>query len=169
MGHIYSTVMDAIYLAAMWIAGLALIVMTLIIPVGIFARYVLNDGLSWPEPVAILCMVTFSFVGAAVGYRARSHIAVNMLTDRLSPAMKKLCAKLAELMMMVISLFIFYYSLQLCLELWEQPVAEFPLITAGQTYLPMPIGSLVTLLFIVESLFRGTQEHRPIVMLGNTD
>jgi hypothetical protein len=58
-----------------------------------FSRYVLNRGESWPEPVAIICMVTFTFIGAAVGYRAGSHIAVNMLTDRLPETLKILCAR----------------------------------------------------------------------------
>jgi TRAP-type C4-dicarboxylate transport system permease small subunit len=35
-------------------------------------------------------MVTFTFIGAAVSYRAGSHIAVNMLTDRLPDAEKPL-------------------------------------------------------------------------------
>jgi TRAP-type C4-dicarboxylate transport system permease small subunit len=30
----------------------------------------------------------FTFIGAAVGYRAGSHIAVNMLTDRLPDTLK---------------------------------------------------------------------------------
>ena len=83
MGECYSSVMDFLYRVSMWIAGIALLVMVAIIPIGIFARYVLNNALSWPEPVAILCMVTFTFIGAAVSYRAGSHIAVSMVIDRL--------------------------------------------------------------------------------------
>ena len=80
MGECYSSVMDFLYRVSMWIAGVALLVMVAIIPIGIFARYVLNNALSWPEPVAILCMVTFTFIGAAVSYRAGSHIAVSLAT-----------------------------------------------------------------------------------------
>ncbi|HEY4469453.1 MAG TPA: TRAP transporter small permease subunit, partial [Klebsiella sp.] len=79
MSGYYSSVMDVLYRISMWISGLALLVMVSIIPVGIFARYVMHNALSWPEPVAILCMVTFTFIGAAVSYRAGSHIAVNMV------------------------------------------------------------------------------------------
>lgn len=51
MGECYSSVMDVLYRISMWIAGLALLVMVAVIPVGIFARYVMNSALSWPEPV----------------------------------------------------------------------------------------------------------------------
>lgn len=160
--------MDILYRLSMWVAGLALLVMVAIIPVGIFARYVMNSALSWPEPVAIICMVAFTFIGAAVSYRAGSHIAVSMMTDRLSEPLRKACFLLADLMLMAISLFILWYSATLCAELWEQPVAEFPLFTAGESYLPLPIGSAITLLFIVEKMLFGAQYHRPVVMLGSS-
>ncbi|APZ04784.1 TRAP transporter small permease [Kosakonia cowanii] len=168
MAERYSLLMDILYRLSMWVAGLALLVMVAIIPVGIFARYVMNSALSWPEPVAIICMVTFTFIGAAVSYRAGSHIAVTMMTDRLSEPLRKVCFLLADLMLMAISLFILWYSATLCAELWEQPVAEFPLFTAGESYLPLPIGSAITLLFIVEKMLFGAQYHRPVVMLGSS-
>jgi len=168
MAERYSLLMDILYRLSMWVAGIALLVMVAIIPIGIFARYVLNSALSWPEPVAIICMVTFTFIGAAVSYRAGSHIAVTMMTDRLSEPLRKICFLLADLMLMAISLFIFWYSATLCAELWEQPVAEFPLFTAGESYLPLPIGSAITLLFIVEKMLFGAQYHRPVVMLGSS-
>ncbi|WP_270221542.1 TRAP transporter small permease [Kosakonia cowanii] len=168
MAERYSLLMDILYRLSMWVAGIALLVMVAIIPIGIFARYVLNSALSWPEPVAIICMVTFTFIGAAVSYRAGSHIAVTMMTDRLSEPLRKICFLLADLMLMAISLFILWYSATLCAELWEQPVAEFPLFTAGESYLPLPIGSAITLLFIVEKMLFGAQYHRPVVMLGSS-
>ncbi|MEO3741190.1 TRAP-type C4-dicarboxylate transport system, small permease component [Kosakonia oryzendophytica] len=168
MGERYSILMDILYRVSMWVAGLALLIMVAIIPVGIFARYVMNSALSWPEPVAIICMVTFTFVGAAVSYRAGSHIAVSMVTDRLSEPARKACFIVADLMLMAISLFILWYSSALCAELWEQPVAEFPLFTAGESYLPLPVGSAITLLFIIEKMLFGAQYHRQVVLLGSS-
>ncbi|MCL6742618.1 MULTISPECIES: TRAP transporter small permease [Kosakonia] len=168
MAERYSLLMDILYRISMWIAGLALLIMVAIIPVGIFARYVMNSALSWPEPVAIICMVTFTFIGAAVSYRAGSHIAVSMVTDRLSEPLRKVCFVFADLMLLAISVFILWYSTALCAELWEQPVAEFPLFTAGESYLPLPVGSAITILFIIEKMLFGAQYHRPVVMLGSS-
>ncbi|MBL0910646.1 TRAP transporter small permease, partial [Pectobacterium carotovorum] len=69
MANKYILAMDILYKIAMWVSGLALFIMTIIIPIGIFSRYIMNEGISWPEPISILCMVTFTFVGAAVSYR----------------------------------------------------------------------------------------------------
>ncbi len=167
MTPFYIKWMDRLYLLAMFVAGFSLLVMTVVIPIGIFSRYVLNRGESWPEPIAIICMVTFSFVGAAVSYRANSHIAVKMLNDRLSPALQSLCLKLVDILMLVISGLMFWYSALLCIELWEQPVAEFPILTSGESYLPLPIGSAIMILFVVERLLFGSQENRPVVLIGN--
>ncbi|MCU6667347.1 TRAP transporter small permease [Enterobacteriaceae bacterium H4N4] len=167
MSERYLKWMDRLYLLAMTVAGLSLLIMTIVIPIGIFSRYVLNRGESWPEPVAIICMVTFTFIGAAVGYRAGSHIAVNMLTDRLPAGLKALCARIVDLLMLLISLIIFWYSYLLCVELWEQPVAEFPILTSGESYLPLPVGSAILILFVLERLMFGSQENRPVVMIGN--
>jgi TRAP-type C4-dicarboxylate transport system permease small subunit len=112
-------------------------------------------------------MVTFTFIGAAVGYRAGSHIAVNMLTDRLPGALKTFCARGVDLLMLLISLIIFWYSYLLCVELWEQPVAEFPILTSGESYLPLPVGSAILILFVLERLLFGSQENRPVVLIGN--
>ncbi|CAH6661187.1 TRAP transporter small permease [Pseudocitrobacter vendiensis] len=167
MSERFSRAMDRLYMLAMWVAGLSLLLMTVVIPVGIFSRYVLNRGESWPEPIAIICMVTFTFIGAAVGYRAGSHIAVNMLTDRLPATLQKAAARLVDLLMLVVTAIMFWYSFWLCVELWEQPVAEFPLMTSGESYLPLPVGSAVLILFVIERLLFGSQEHRPVVLIGN--
>ena len=167
MSESYLKWMDRLYLLAMTVAGVSLLIMTIVIPIGIFSRYVLNRGESWPEPVAIICMVTFTFIGAAVGYRAGSHIAVNMLTDRLPAGLKALCARIVDLLMLLISLIIFWYSYLLCVELWEQPVAEFPILTSGESYLPLPVGSAILILFVLERLMFGSQENRPVVLIGN--
>ena len=123
MSELYLKWMDRLYLLAMVAAGLSLLVMTIVIPIGI-SRYVLNRGES-PEPIAIICMVTFTFIGAAVSYRAGSHIAVNMLTDRLPASLQRVCARVVDLLMLLISGLMCWYSYWLCVELWSSRWRSF--------------------------------------------
>lgn len=44
MSELYLKWMDRLYLLAMTVAGISLLVMTIVIPIGIFSRYVLNRG-----------------------------------------------------------------------------------------------------------------------------
>ena len=96
---------DVLYRACIWVAGLSILTMSLIIPWGIFARYVLGTGSSWPEPVSILLMVLFTFVGAAASYRAGAHMAVAMVTDRLDPAVRRLVGIFVQVLMILVCLF----------------------------------------------------------------
>ena len=155
--------LDTVYLACIWISGMSILAMSLIIPWGIFARYVLGAGSSWPEPVAVLLMVTFTFFGAAATYRAGGHIAVGMLTDRLPRHLQWLCAKLVDLLMIGVCLFVIIWGGKLSMEMMRQGLAELPWLPVGYTYLPLPIGSFLTLLFVLENTVAGSQNHRAVV------
>jgi TRAP-type C4-dicarboxylate transport system permease small subunit len=156
-------VMDAVYLACIWVAGAAIFFMSLIIPWGIFARYVLGTGSQWPEPIAILLMVVFTFIGAAASYRAGSHIAVAMLTDRLPASLKKMAAGFSHTVMLLLSIFMTVYGINLCSETWGQSISELSWMPVGFTYSPVPIGGFLTLLFVLEHMFFGSQSHRAVV------
>lgn len=154
---------DVIYLACIWVAGLAIVSMALIIPWGIFARYVLGSGAGWPEPVAILLMVLFTFIGAAASYRAGAHMAVTTLTDRLPDAWQPLITLLVQILMAVICLFMTIWGIKLCIATWNQFMSTLPTLRVGVSYAPIPIGGLLTLIFILERLLFGDQSHRRAV------
>lgn len=154
---------DVLYRACIWVAGLSILTMSLIIPWGIFARYVLGTGSSWPEPVSILLMVLFTFVGAAASYRAGAHMAVNMLTDRFAPPLRRLVSVLVQVLMILVCLFMTWYGFKLCVTTWNQFLASLPSVRVGMTYAPIPLGGLLTLSFVVEKLVLGDQSHRKVV------
>ena len=155
--------LDSVYLACIWVAGLSIAAMSLIIPWGVFARYVLGTGSHWPEPVAVLLMVTFTFIGAAAAYRAGAHIAVGMLTDRLPEQARWVCEKLVDLLMVAICLFVMVWGTKLAMETMGQTLPDLPWMPVGLTYLPLPLGSLLTLVFVLEKALLGTQHHRAVV------
>ena len=137
------------------IAGLCLVVITLIIPLGVFTRYMMDWALSWPEPLAVLLMIWFSFMAAALCYRERLHIAVGYLPSILSGWPRLALGVVIELAMAAVSLFMLVYGVRLVEATYHQTIAEFPLLSVGISYLPVPLGGLVTLLFVVERLWTG--------------
>jgi TRAP-type C4-dicarboxylate transport system permease small subunit len=159
--------MDWIYRLCIWISGLALFIMTIVIPIGVFNRYVLGHGSMWPEPLAILCMIIFTFFGAAATYRAGGHIAVTMFTDRLPASFRPALGTLVNLLMIGLALFVARYGFSLCTVTWDQYIAEIPGLRVGLTYLPLPVGSVLTLLFIIETMVFGPQHQRAVVRIGS--
>ena len=151
----YAQAMEALYLACIVVSATALVLITLVIPYGVFMRYVMNSAASWPEPFSVLAMVLFSFVGGAAAYRANVHICVQMLTNAVKPTVRAWLLGLADLCMVATALFMLIYGAQLVQVTWGQTVAEFPSLSVGLTYLPIPAGGLFTLLFIIERLWVG--------------
>lgn len=151
---------DLIYLSCIWVAGLSITAMALIIPWGIFARYVLRSGAGWPEPVAILLMAIFTFVGAAASYRAGAHMAVTTLTDRMPASWQRYVDLLVQFLMALICLFMLIWGIKLCVATWNQYMSTLPTLRVGIAYSPIAIGGFLSLIFIVEKLLFGDQRHR---------
>src|SRR5690242_20593181 len=97
--------MEGLYIACIGLAGIVMLVMTVIIPYGVFMRYVMHSPASWPEPAGILLMVVFSFIGGAAAYRAKAHIAVSTLLNVLGETNRRMMEKVADLGMAIIALF----------------------------------------------------------------
>ena len=151
----YARVMEWAYLACIVLSGSALVVITLIIPLGVFMRYAMNSPLSWPEPAAIVMMVMFSFIGGAAVYRANVHIAVEALLNAVKPAQKRVMLWGVDLCMGLTATFMLVYGVLLCRVTWFQTMAEFPGLKQGIVYLPIPIAGLLTLLFLIERVWVG--------------
>ena len=69
MALIYRRAMDALYFVCVLVAGIALVLISAVIPWAVFTRYVLNSAASWPEPTAVLLTIVLTFIGAASCYR----------------------------------------------------------------------------------------------------
>jgi TRAP-type C4-dicarboxylate transport system permease small subunit len=151
----YAVAMEALYVACIVISGASLVVITLIIPYGVFMRYVVNAPAAWPEPASVLLMIVFSFLGGAAVYRAKVHIAVQALVEAVAPRPRRLLLGLVDAAMALTCLFMFLWGLQLVRTTWHQAIAEFPALSVGLTYAPVPVGGLLTLLFIIERIWVG--------------
>ena len=142
--------MDALHRACVVVAGASLVIITIIIPYGVFTRYVLNSAASWPEPLATLLMIVVSFLSAVVCYREYLHIGVGVLPAFLPPPAKALLGWFLEACMLATNLFMVVWGLRLVQTTWFQSIAEFPIVSAGMAYLPIPLGGALTALLVIE-------------------
>jgi TRAP-type C4-dicarboxylate transport system permease small subunit len=147
--------MQALYLACIAVSGLALVAITLMIPLGVFMRYAMNDPLQWPEPASVIMMVLFSFLGGAAVYRANAQIAVEALAKALSPRKQRAMRWGVHACMTLTAAFMLGYGVHLCVLTWNNSMAEFPGLSVGIVYMPIPVAGLLTLLFILEKVWLG--------------
>jgi len=161
MAAIYRKLMDALYLSCAVIAGIALVLISAVIPWAVFTRYVLNSAASWPEPTAVLLMIALTFFGGAACYRRRAHMNVSFLVMLMPPAARRIAEFAAELLVAAMALFMVQYGTKLVEATWYNTIADFPSLSVGVTYLPIPLGGAALLLFVIERLACGAPEPLP--------
>ena len=147
--------MDVLYAACVIVAGTALVLISAGIPWAVHTRYVLNRAASWPEPMAVLLMIVLTFFGAAACYRVGLHMRVGFFVSLLSERLQRAIALLVELLMAAIALFMVNWGTKLVVATWQNSIADFPSLSVGATYLPIPIGGAILLLFVFERLAIG--------------
>jgi TRAP-type C4-dicarboxylate transport system permease small subunit len=155
MAATYRRAMDALYLTCVIVGCIALVLISAIIPWAVFTRYVLNSAASWPEPLAVLLTIVLTFIGAAAAYRLNLHMNVAYFANQLPPPYRKLLDLVVQLLMALIALFMVWWGALLVEVTWHNTIADFPFLSVGVTYLPIPIGGVCLLLFIVERIWLG--------------
>ena len=147
--------MDTLYAACVAIAGTALVLISAVIPWAVYTRYVLNRAASWPEPMAVLLMIVLTFFGAAACYRAGLHMRVSFFVSLLPPRLQQAMAFIVELLMALVALFMIDWGAKLVAATWQNSIADFPSLSVGATYLPIPLGGAILFFFVIERLLLG--------------
>jgi TRAP-type C4-dicarboxylate transport system permease small subunit len=155
MAETYRRAMDALYLLCVLVGGTALVLISAIIPWAVFTRYVLNSAASWPEPTAVLLTIVLTFIGAAAGYRLNLHMNISYFADKLPPLPRRLLDLFVQCLMAMIALFMIIWGEKLVEVTWHNTIADFPSLSVGVTYLPIPVGGVCLLLFIIERILLG--------------
>lgn len=75
--------------ALAFVTAMALGAIVLLVFINVAMRYVLNTGLTWSEEVSVNLFVWVIFLGAILAALEGLHIKVDLLTNQLSPKLKK--------------------------------------------------------------------------------
>jgi TRAP-type C4-dicarboxylate transport system permease small subunit len=139
--------------AALWLAGICLILMTLFIAVQVFSRYVLGASQTWTEPTAILLMGWFIFLGAAVGIREGYHLSFDVLLYVLPEGAGKVLHSLSDIAVGAFGAGMLWYGAELMIRTWTavMPTLGLP---GGVAFLPITLGGALVLIFSLERLAR---------------
>jgi TRAP-type C4-dicarboxylate transport system permease small subunit len=152
--------LGALATAALWLASLGLVAMTLMVAWQVFARYVLNASPSWTEPGSLLLMSWFILLGAAVGVRERDHLGFEIGLHAAPPALRRVLLIVTEVLVAGFGAAMAWYGFDLARETWSANMAGLA-IPQGMDYLPLVGGGGLIALFSLEKLlllFSGADE-----------
>jgi TRAP-type C4-dicarboxylate transport system permease small subunit len=127
-------------LLTVWIVG-ALVVMVLTIISDVFLRETVSYPLTWNLEVAQYCLINLTYVGAALAFRHRAHISINVVTSLL-PARAQKWVDVAARFLVLPFLFILAYSGMVILQKAKgvTPTLRLPIWVY---YFPIFIGAVL--------------------------
>ena len=145
--------LDAIAALCRLLTGVSLVVLTAIFGWLVFGRYVLNATPTWVEQVALLLVMTITFLGAAVGVHENTHLSVNLLRQGSPPRLRTAWVVATDLMMVAFGALMLRYGGELTLFKWGSniPLLRWP---EGLRSLPLTVGGGLIVLFAGGHLLR---------------
>ena len=139
----------------MIIARRRLVLISAVIPWAVFTRYVLNSAASWPEPTAVLLTIVLTFFGAAACYRLGLHMNVGLAVNALPAPLRRASESAGRAPHGAHGRVHGGLGRRLCEATWGNTIADFPFLSTGVTYLPIPVGGAILLLFVIERMTLG--------------
>ena len=126
-------------------------VMTIIIIVQVFLRYLFLYSLSWSEEVARYLMIWVSFLGASLAVKYGLHIGVEFVVTRIAAGPKRAIALLAKVSMLFFLILFTIGGLQVAWALRDQdsPALLFSMFYA---YLSAPVGGVFMIIQLLNSI-----------------
>ncbi|MGG1552796.1 MULTISPECIES: TRAP transporter small permease [Paenibacillus] len=143
-------------------ALLALTSMTIIVTIQVITRKLFNFVFFWSEEVTLLLMVWFSFMGIAIGFREKLHMAMDSVTKHFPARVNRVLDK-------VIDICIFLFGLYLLVNGWDftvlmnesiMPATQLP---NSVQYAVMPLtGAMICVYAFLQFIGVDTKRHHGI-------
>ncbi|MFB5269246.1 TRAP transporter small permease [Paenibacillus enshidis] len=140
----------------------AVALMTLIVTVQVITRKLFGFVFFWSEELTLLLLIWFSFLGIAIGFREKLHLAMDVISGRLSRGINRVLD-------IVIGLSTFAFGLYLIKYGWDftklmhpnrMSATEWP---SSVMYVVMPItGVLVCIYALLQMLGMDTTRHKQL-------
>ncbi len=132
-----------------WALAVCLGAMTCLVFFNVLSRFALNLPLVWSDELASLLFAWLTFIGAYVGSRSRSHIAIDTLVIFLPRSVRWGLARIVDAgVLLVLAIFV-WQGFGLTLTTWslEYPAME---ISRGYLYLSLPLGACLMIVAILQ-------------------
>ncbi|MEO1549520.1 MAG: TRAP transporter small permease [Pseudomonadota bacterium] len=146
-------VLDLLARLCVLIAGVSIVVMTVIFAWLVFGRYVLNDTPTWVEQVSLLLVMVIAFFGAAAGVHNHTHLSVVVFRNIVPRRVRTVFVVISDVLMAGFGGMMFWYGVELTQFKWNTLI---PLIqwSEGLRSLPLTISGALVFLFSTGHLIR---------------
>jgi len=135
-----------------------LAIMSVVIVLQVFMRYVMENSLTWSEELARFCFVWLVYIGISYGVKKAKHIRVEAILTVLKRKGKYIINMVAYLLFLFFALYATYYgfSIYSAIKATGQMAPSLG-ISMSIMYLGMPIGMLLTCIRLIQRMYLETK------------
>lgn len=148
-----AAVLGTIAQVALWLAATGMVLMTAFVAWQVWGRYVLNSSPNWTEPVSVLLMGWFIFLGSAVGTREGFHLSFDLISHLVPRQARTVMDFTSDLVVLVFGIGMVFYGAQLARGTWSSTMPALH-ISGAHVFFPLIGGGVLTVLFTLERLAR---------------
>lgn len=131
----------------------------------VFSRLVLNSPVTWSEELAKMLFVWLSFLGSALVYGERGHMAVEFLARQFDDRKERFFAIWTHVVSLIFAVFVLVWGgANAAMNAWSQNLTALP-INIGSVYLVMPIAGVAIVLYAIYHIIEisaGRESNYPI-------
>lgn len=120
------------------LSALCLIVMTALTFANVIARYIFSASFSFSEEITTYLFVLLSLLGTAIAAKRKAHLGLTILTDAVSPRIRKILNLISDVLAVGFAAAIFFYGIQMVMN--QRMLGQ---VTAGMQWPEWIFGSFV--------------------------
>jgi TRAP-type C4-dicarboxylate transport system permease small subunit len=118
--------------------------MTAVVLIGVFTRYMLGEALPWPEELARYTMTWLSWIGGGLALRRGAHIATDLAINALPERARKAVLFVGNVLVAIFLVILIVYGWQLVGRAGFQTTAALG-VSMQIPYAALPIGAVLML------------------------
>jgi TRAP-type C4-dicarboxylate transport system permease small subunit len=145
--------------------GTCVAAIVLITIAAVWWRYVINAPIAWIEQVSNMLFIWITFIGAAVLYRQKLHIGVDMFMDMLRGRAKEVMFWIIEVGNLSFIVVLFIYSVKLSIDVLPNTYGALD-ISPAWFYFSAPVSCAMMMLYFVEKIV-DPSKRRPEGSVGD--
>ncbi|WP_449444406.1 TRAP transporter small permease [Ureibacillus acetophenoni] len=129
-----------------------LITLVLVIALQIGGR-IFNSPFMWTEELSRHLLVYATFLGAALAYYHGEGLKITAILERFNKVTQKIINITMEILCLITSIIVLYYSFTLTLTMWDSPTPALR-IDKGLVYLALPLGFSLIIIKILMNIVK---------------
>lgn len=137
---------------------ITLALMSAIIVLQVFFRYVLNNSLSWSEELARYLFIWTIYIGISYGVKMDKHVAVDAVYTYMPKGVKKYYAMVAYALFMIFALLVVYYGVTVVgMQITSGQVSPAMGLPMQYVYVAPVVGMVLTIIRLVQKIIEAAR------------